>query len=465
MMKRTSTSALLTIAVVVCSFATLSAEEPPAPEESNRETIQERARKWLQQYGQARKPSIYQKNHSKVLESFKDVVADVRQSTVKILVDGKQKALGVIADADGLVLTKASELSGDIECELLDGSKKPAELIGVSSSHDLGMLRVNAKNLKAIDWKNAVSQPAVGSWLATVGQTELPVSIGVVSVAPRKIGSPSGVLGIMLEDDANGVRINQVLPGSGAEKAGLHVNDIVKFVNGKRVNGREELINFVRQFKPGDRLRILVQRGDESKTFTPTLGNRESLAKNNRANFQNTLGGALSRRRTGFDSAMQHDTVLRPIDCGGPVVDLTGNMVGLNIARAGRVNSYALPFSVIAPLIADFKAGKFSTDLATQRQLDALNSSIALLKKSEGELTAKVKEMAELLKKSETEFKKSQDAVAKANELLKAAQKKVEDARKQADDARRQLAVAKAELRSAEAEKTSLGGDEQEDDE
>ena len=45
--------------------------------------------------------------------------------------------------------------------------------------------------------------------------------------------------------------------------------------------------------------------------------------------------------------AIQHDSVLRPIDCGGPVVDVDGKVVGLNIARAGRVESYALPSSLV----------------------------------------------------------------------------------------------------------------------
>ena len=62
-----------------------------------------------------------------------------------------------------------------------------------------------------------------------------------------------------------------------------------------------------------------------------------------RSDFQNSLGGKLSVRRFGFPLAFQHDTVLRPSDCGGPVVDLDGRVVGFNIARAGRTESYALP--------------------------------------------------------------------------------------------------------------------------
>src|SRR5690606_17538087 len=70
--------------------------------------------------------------------------------------------------------------------------------------------------------------------------------------------------------------------------------------------------------------------------------------------------GPLSERRTGFPLALQHDTVLTPQECGGPLVDLDGRCVGINIARAGRVNSYALPASVVLPLVAEFKAGKYS---------------------------------------------------------------------------------------------------------
>ena len=36
-----------------------------------------------------------------------------------------------------------------------------------------------------------------------------------------------------------------------------------------------------------------------------------------------------------------------PEDCGGPLVDLEGRVLGINIARAGRVESYALPASVV----------------------------------------------------------------------------------------------------------------------
>ena len=57
------------------------------------------------------------------------------------------------------------------------------------------------------------------------------------------------------------------------------------------------------------------------------------------------LGGNVRfKRSSDFVSVFQHDTVIRPVDCGGPIVDLSGKVIGINIVR-GRVwtETYALP--------------------------------------------------------------------------------------------------------------------------
>ena len=77
--------------------------------------------------------------------------------------------------------------------------------------------------------------------------------------------------------------------------------------------------------------------------------------------FQEDIGGRLSKRRTGFPLALQHDTVLQPNQCGGPLVDLDGQVVGINIARASRVASYALPAAVVKPVLEKLKSGELVT--------------------------------------------------------------------------------------------------------
>jgi serine protease Do len=92
---------------------------------------------------------------------------------------------------------------------------------------------------------------------------------------------------------------------------------------------------------------LVIEREGKEQSAYVTLGSWAQLTHGDRAEFQNSLGGPLSDRRANFPLAIQHDTVLKPSECGGPIVDLDGKAVGLNIARAGRVESYALPASIV----------------------------------------------------------------------------------------------------------------------
>ena len=50
--------------------------------------------------------------------------------------------------------------------------------------------------------------------------------------------------------------------------------------------------------------------------------------------------------------------MLKPNECGGPLVDLDGRVIGLNIARAGRTETYAIPSEVILQLLPELLAAK-----------------------------------------------------------------------------------------------------------
>jgi serine protease Do len=152
--------------------------------------------------------------------------------------------------------------------------------------------------------------------------------------------------------------VQRVLEDSGAAQAGMKEGDVVTELNGTAVTTREALIEAIRQHSPGDIVRLTIRRGEEQLTLEATLGEYNSVMNGNREDFQNTLGGQLSQRRAGFPLAIQHDTVLSPSQCGGPIVDIQGRAVGLNIARASRVGSYAIPSSEIQPLLEELKTGR-----------------------------------------------------------------------------------------------------------
>lgn len=335
------------------------ADRQRAAQQAAPESRSDPARQFLRRAGWLRSPSIYQRSHETVMAAFRDVVSGPAKYTVRVLSGGEAVALGAIVDSNGFILSKASELKGEVACEMSDGQRLPAKIVGVHQQTDLAMLKIESSQLPAIAWSDH-GAPLVGSWLVTPGLNSDPTSIGVVSVAPRRIAAPSGVLGVMLEQDTRGARIAQVLPSSGAEKAGLLPSDVISAVNGSAVASREDLIQFVQRFQPGDTVRLSLWRGESKLDILATLGSRSLVFGEDRQEFQNSLGGPLSERRDGFPSVLQHDTVLRPEQCGGPVLDLDGKAVGINIARADRVSSYAIPASVVKPLLADLKSGRLA---------------------------------------------------------------------------------------------------------
>jgi serine protease Do len=114
------------------------------------------------------------------------------------------------------------------------------------------------------------------------------------------------------------------------------------------------LIDIVSIQFPGDSLRLtLERRGETIETVVELV--RYSEFDEALAEFEDFIGGKLSERRTGFAKVLQHDSAIRPVHCGGPVVDINGRFVGINIARAARTTSYLLPVEEVKLAIARLK--------------------------------------------------------------------------------------------------------------
>lgn len=307
------------------------------------------------------------RSNPKFLQVFREVVAEPSESTVRVRSDAKDVALGVIVGADGLILTKAYDLKGKIICRLKDGRDFEAKIAGVHAVHDLAVLKIDAAELPAITF-TASKQVPVGSWVASVGMGDDPVAVGVVSVPTRNVilkGLPIaaaelskiGYLGVALEPaDGKGVRVMQVIPNTAASKAGLKVQDVISSVAGTAVHDPEQFQMQMAKRRPGDAVTLHVLRGEEELDLEATLQKRP--AGDNRGELQNNMGSQLSARRSGYPTILTHDSVVKPADCGGPLVDLDGHIIGINISRAGRTESWTIPTEVIQSLLADLKSGK-----------------------------------------------------------------------------------------------------------
>src|ERR1700676_2870018 len=93
------------------------------------------------------------KNSPKVVKLFRPVVAKTSESTVRVQCNGKDAALGAVIGPDGWIITKYSELKGDVVCKLKDGKEYSAKIVGMHADYDLALLKIEATGLQAVDWR------------------------------------------------------------------------------------------------------------------------------------------------------------------------------------------------------------------------------------------------------------------------------------------------------------------------
>lgn len=242
-------------------------------------------------------------------------------------------------------------------CVLPDKRELEARIVGVNPAFDLAMLKVEAAGLPAIAWESR--DPAVGQWVATPGPGDAPLGLGIVGGPRRAIPPVSGQMGVMLVDaEANGgARVELLVPQGPAERAGLKPKDVITGVDGKAVKDRNEAVTIIQRHRPGESVKLTVKRGEGSRDYTITLSKIETPTSRVR-DMLNGSNVGISKRADAFPAVVQHDTALKPVDCGGPLVDLNGKVVGVNIAHAGRTECYCLPTDVLLPLMYDLMSGR-----------------------------------------------------------------------------------------------------------
>jgi serine protease Do len=234
-------------------------------------------------------------------------------------------------------------------------------------------------------------------------------------------------LGVFVRPEGGAAKVGRVFPQSAAAKAGLKVDDKVLSVQGSAVTDQASLLAALGKMKPGDVVTIKLVRDGKELELKATL---EQRARRGRPD-QNAMGSELSVKRTGFPTYFQSDTVLKPKDCGGPVCDLDGRVLGVNIARAGRVESYAVPSEAIAPVLADLMSGKLSPKAVARASLEKKVAGLrADLKKAEEDRAAaekKAGEAREALKKQEADRAAAEKKAKETKDALDKAEKELRD--------------------------------------
>lgn len=295
-----------------------------------------------------------ERQNVELLETLAPVVKDVTESMVRVWKDDRMIALGTIISSDGYVITKASEVQkrAPIQC-IVNGERVSARIERIDEESDVALLKVGVENLKAISWSSTRTEP--GSFIITPGVEKPVIALGTYAATPRStVSGEQAFLGVNPDKAQLGVRVSEIQQGDASYNAGLKDGDVIIEMGGAAIVDVGDLVNAVRRQHPGDKVEIKFLRGGQPMSTRATLSGR-NLSGEQAARFKmmNRMGTIVSRRADNFPFVFQHDAPLFPEHCGGPVVDLDGNVIGVNIARQGRASSLAIPASRIKEIVKE----------------------------------------------------------------------------------------------------------------
>ena len=161
--------------------------------------------------------------------------------------------------------------------------------------------------------------------------------------------------------------IQKVHKDSGADEAGLEPEDMILEMDGVQVGNMEELQAVLSEKEPGDKLRMRVKRGEKELDFEVELKKRESVFEEKKTR-NDAMSGRVSKRRTNFPRVIQTDLPLSVRSVGGPLLDLDGRCVGMNIARANRCETFAIPSKELLAVVEDLMNSHRDGDSSQEKE-------------------------------------------------------------------------------------------------
>jgi serine protease Do len=294
-------------------------------------------------------------------------------------------AQGLAVDPDGWVVTKRTLVDGraDLNCRLFWTASGEvivaAKVAALSAEHDLALLRLDPAAVRKINPKGLImpkwaeAQPRVGQFVAWAGDS---LRFAVVAAATGKEDVPYpdvAQLPLNVEEGPKGEPV--VFPEKISISAEMdpfrrlfRKGDVVTHLNGTPTptfkvfvdvhmkqtyavgaDGKYDSDRPAKGSFAGEPVVVTVLRGGKP---VPVRA----------AKVHSAISGPLtwfkapkSLRRDGFPGVFAHDGWVKPEECGGPVLDREGRVVGLNIARADDARTLAIPADVLRKVVAEMR--------------------------------------------------------------------------------------------------------------
>ncbi len=297
--------------------------------------------------GQQSLESDYRTTGSAVTAVFESQRAVLQKSSAVILDGRKEMNYGVVVSPDGYILTKASEVEvmENLSVTVDRMNYKEVKILATDPQWDIALLKVDAEGLVPVVYAPTSGTPQ-GSWVVANGATSRTMRralAGIVSAKIREIPAAGGpALGVVLSSKTKAIQIEAVTDGSGAQEADLQKGDVIVSIEGKKVSKIEDIAEALKDRKAGTKIKVVCRRGGKEFTADVRLSAKGEMFADT-MNRNDMMSGDYSKRRSGFPRVMQHDILGSSRVTGGPLLDLEGRCIGMNIARANRAESFAIP--------------------------------------------------------------------------------------------------------------------------
>ncbi len=248
----------------------------------------------------------------------------------------------------GLIVSKSSRVTGDtLRCRLPDGRLSVPEVLGRDKGSDLVLLRVDVPLAFASGGPMGSAEPTVGSLVVAPlsGPGSVPLTFaGVLASSQHRAKRRSWAqLGITVRSGMDEpAKVAWARRRGPARTAGVLRGDIVLALASEETPTRARMLEVLRLTDPGRTVPLVVERGGERLEFEVTLtaaSSDDEMGKH--VAFETEVSG----RRGGFRGVLRHDISLTPEQCGGPVLDIEGRLLGMTLARVDRTGCVMLPYS------------------------------------------------------------------------------------------------------------------------
>lgn len=307
----------------------------------------------------------YRCTGSAMVQAF-EAQRKVLQTSSAVIIDGRTEAgYGVVVSADGHILVKASEFQALKEPEVIIDRKRFREvkLLASDRDWDVSLIKVDATGLVPVV-DAPTSEVGMGTWVVTNGVTSRlnrRLLIGVISANTRELPPLGGlVLGVVLKEEDGGLKVLDLMEGAGAADAGIEKEDVLVEVEGKGLAKIKDLTEALKGYGAGDKVKVTLKRGGEEKVVEVKLAIRDEASQGKSRNDQ--MSGDFSKRRSDFPRVLQHSILGNSRTVGGPLLDLDGRCLGMNIARATRAESFAIPVEDLRQLTERLMAAAADKD-------------------------------------------------------------------------------------------------------